>query len=105
MAGDGITKIFGYNRLSPESQEQLRLAFEAGHIADKDFEGVRPDLAGLTPLPKGGDTIDAEGYKIDMRTRPAGCRAIGCGDEVVKGELRVGFFPGQPVGRCTCREQ
>lgn len=49
MAGNDVTKTPGYDRLSPESQEQLKLAFEDGRVAGKDFKDIRSDLAGSAP--------------------------------------------------------
>lgn len=92
MAEYDVTKTSGYDRLSPESQEQLRLAFEDGRVADKDFKDIRPDLAGAAPLCQGREILDAEGYKVDMPVRPAACRASECANKIVRGELRVGFL-------------
>jgi hypothetical protein len=92
MADNDVTKTPGYDRLSAESQEQLKLAFEEGRIADKDFKSIRPDPASAAPLSSGCEILDAEGYKVDMPVRAAGCRASGCGNKVVRGELRVGFL-------------
>lgn len=91
LAEDDPTRAPGYHRLSPESQEQLRAAMETGFITDKTFNDIRSDLAGGAPV-SGGDIINAVGYRIDMPTRPAACRAPQCTEKVVKGELRVGFL-------------
>lgn len=70
MADNDVTKTPGYDKLSPEGQEQLKLAFEEGRVVDKDFKDVRPDLAGATPMSGGGrEILDAEGYKVDMPVR------------------------------------
>ncbi|KAJ4384919.1 hypothetical protein N0V86_000523 [Didymella sp. IMI 355093] len=49
-----------------ESQEQLKLAFEEGRIADKNFKSIRPDLASAAPLSNGFEITDAEDYKHDI---------------------------------------
>lgn len=93
MAGSDVTKTPGYDRLSPESQGQLRLVFEDGRVADKGFKDIRPDLAGSASMSGGGREIrDADGYKVDMPARPAGCRASECANKIVRGELGVGFL-------------
>ncbi|KAF2998242.1 hypothetical protein E8E13_005936 [Curvularia kusanoi] len=91
VTNNDATKAPGYDRLSPESQAQLKLALEEGCIVDKTFKDIRPDLAAATAT-FGGEITNAIGYKIDMPTRPAGCRANECSDKIVKGELRVGFL-------------
>jgi hypothetical protein len=92
MAGNDVTKTPGYDRLSLESQEQLKLAFEDGRVAGKDFKDIRSDLAGSAPSSGAREIRDAEGYKVDMPVRPAGCRVSECENKVVRGELRVGFL-------------
>lgn len=68
----------------------MRLAFENSSIVDKTLKDIRPDLA--MPAKFGGEITDAVGYKIDMPTRPAGCRAKRCANKIVRGQLRVGFL-------------
>lgn len=90
ITNDDATQAPGYDQLSPGSQEQVRLAFENNSIIDKTFKDIRPDLAASSKF--GGEITDAVGYKIDMPTRPAGCRAKQCANKIVRGQLRVGFL-------------
>ncbi|KAJ4318097.1 hypothetical protein N0V94_004622 [Neodidymelliopsis sp. IMI 364377] len=88
------TKAPGYDRLSPESKEEVRLTFENSRINDPSFKDIRADLAGNSAK-FGAEIRDAEGYKVDMPVRAAACRGSEClnkGTKVVKGELRVGFL-------------
>lgn len=57
---DDATKAPGYDRLSPEAQEQVRLAFEAGKIVDKEFKGINAELAKI-PKRYGGEISNATG--------------------------------------------
>lgn len=95
LAGNKPEVVPGFAMLSPEAQEQLRLAFEEEMVLDKDFKGTRADLS------KGGGgndgTIrDVQEYKVEAAsTGRAGCRAPTCKDnsiKILKGELRVGFL-------------
>lgn len=84
----------GYDCLSTESQEQLRLAFENGALVDKDFKGTREDLAKSAPR-YGQEYRNAEGYKVDVPKRAALCRGADClskGTKVGHGELRFGLL-------------
>jgi hypothetical protein len=92
LTGNDPMKAPGYDRLSADSQEQVRLAFENGKIIDKDFKGIHADLAGIAPMYGPREILNAEGYKGDMPVRAAGCRASECSNKVVKSELRVGFL-------------
>lgn len=55
---DDATKTPGYDRLSPEAQEQVRLALETGKVADKEFKGVDAELAKV-PRRYSGEIRDA----------------------------------------------
>lgn len=97
--------------MSPESQEQVRLAFEEGQPVDKEFKDVRDDLAAVTPR-SFREYADAQGYvwnliplatvrlirfryKADVSNRSAACRGAACsqkGTKVLKGELRLGIL-------------
>ncbi|PVI04964.1 zf-PARP-domain-containing protein [Periconia macrospinosa] len=92
LAGDDVTNVAGYNSLSPESQEQVRLAFEEGTVVDKEFKDIRIDLAKRSGGE--GEIRNAVGYKVDVAARRSGCRSVGCtaeGGNIVKGELRLGI--------------
>ena len=54
------TKAPGFDRLSPEAQEQVRLTFETGKVADREFKGVDAELAKV-PKRYGGEIRDATG--------------------------------------------
>jgi hypothetical protein len=87
------TKAPGYDRLSPESQEQVRLSFEEEKVADKEFKSVREDLA-KTAAKYGGEIRDAEGYAVSVATRAAACRGPDCLSQnikITKDELRLGI--------------
>lgn len=56
-------KAPGYDRLSAESQEQVRLAFEEGRPVDKEFKGVCAELAKVAPR-YSKEYRDAEGYVV-----------------------------------------
>ncbi|KAJ4373084.1 hypothetical protein N0V83_003375 [Neocucurbitaria cava] len=96
------TKVPGYDRLSPESQEQVKLAFENGKPVDKEFKGIREDLA-KNVRRYGHEFPNAQGYKVDTPKRAAACRGPDClskGTNVLKGELRLGLaipFDGEHV--------
>lgn len=95
VTGDDPTNAPGYDRLSPEAQEQVRLAFEEGKVTDKTFKGVNTDLAKVAKR-YDGEITDAESYKVDVASRStAGCRNSDCPDngvKIQKGELRLGFL-------------
>jgi hypothetical protein len=90
-----VTKVPGYERISDEAREQLKLALEEGKITDKEFVDVRPDL-----VIKGGGSIgevrDAVSYKVDVSpTARARCRGTACaqqGTKIAKGELRLAIL-------------
>lgn len=84
MTNNDATQAPGYDQLSPESQEQLRLAFEHDSVVDKTFKDIRPDLAAFSSEFR-GEITNAVGHKIDMPTRPAGCRTKQCANEIVRG--------------------
>jgi hypothetical protein len=88
------TKAPGYDRLSSEAQEQVRLAFENEDVVDKDFKGVDTDLAKV-PKKYGGEIQNATSYKVDLATRAtASCRKSDCPKgalKIAKGELRLGI--------------
>ncbi|KAF2133702.1 zf-PARP-domain-containing protein [Dothidotthia symphoricarpi CBS 119687] len=87
------TKAPGYHSLSPESQEQIRLAFENDCVTDKEFKGISEDMAKRAPK-YGGEILNATGYKVDVARRAAGCRGSVCqttGVKILKGELRLGI--------------
>ncbi|EUC43031.1 hypothetical protein COCMIDRAFT_101987 [Bipolaris oryzae ATCC 44560] len=96
------TKAPGYDRLSPESQEQVRLAFEKGMPVDKGFKDIREDLA-KNSRKYAKEYRDAEGYKADVATRAAACRGGDCVSDnikIIKGHLRLGIlvnFDGEHV--------
>lgn len=69
------TKVPGYDRLSDEAQEQFRLTFENGALVDKEFKGVREDLAKSAPR-YGQEYRNADGYKVDVPKRAALCRGL-----------------------------
>jgi hypothetical protein len=89
------TKAPGYDRLSSDAQEQVRLAFENDDVVDKDFKGIDADLAKV-PKKYGGEIQNATGYKVDITiTRgAASCSKSGCPKaalKIAKGELRLGI--------------
>lgn len=95
LAGDKPEEVPGFTRLSPEAQEQVRLAFEEEKVPDKEFKGTRVDLA------KGGGGSygairNVQAYKVEAAsTGRAGCHAAACkdnGTKILKGELRIGFL-------------
>lgn len=95
LAEDDPAKVPGYATLSPEAQEQVRLAFEDGVIADKEFKGIRTEF-----IKKGGSTTgakeitNAESYFVDVAKRASMCRSGGCmaaGTKITKGEMRLGI--------------
>jgi hypothetical protein len=95
LAGEKPEEIPGFAKLSPEAEEQVRLAFEEEKVPDKGFKGTRADLA------KGSGSSyrvirDVQNYKVESAsTGRAGCRAPACKDnsiKIFKGELRVGFL-------------
>ncbi|RII11570.1 hypothetical protein CUC08_Gglean005569 [Alternaria sp. MG1] len=93
ITGDDPTKAPGYDRLSPESQEQVRLAFEEGKPVDKDFKGIREDLA-KNARKYAKEYTDVSFYKIDVARRVSACRGGNCLDKnvkITKGELRLGL--------------
>lgn len=85
----------GYEHISVEAREQLRLAMEEGKIIDKEFVDVRPDLVvkGGGPV---GEIRDAVSYKVDVSpSARARCRGKACaqqGTKIAKGELRLGIL-------------
>ncbi|KAJ4299355.1 hypothetical protein N0V90_004600 [Kalmusia sp. IMI 367209] len=87
------TKVPGYERISEESREQLKLALEEGKILDKEFKDIRPDLVQFGGY--GGEITDAVGYKVEVTKRAAaGCRGAACkeqGAKIAKGYLRLGI--------------
>jgi hypothetical protein len=109
VTGNDATQAPGYDRLSEEAQEQVRLAFENDAVVDKDFKGIRTDLAKQAKKYGGEITnatrfdrqfyiqdafADSYSYKVDVATRAAGCRSAICQDKgvkIVKGELRLGL--------------
>ncbi|KAF2871417.1 hypothetical protein BDV95DRAFT_462473, partial [Massariosphaeria phaeospora] len=93
LVSDKVEDIPGYGRISTESQEQVRQAFEEGRVPDKDFKDVREDLAKFAPRTY-GEITNAVGYKVDIASRAAGCRNSACKDKgvkIAKGELRLGI--------------
>ncbi|KAI8930803.1 hypothetical protein NX059_011826 [Plenodomus lindquistii] len=94
LTGGDPSKATGFDGLSTESQEQVRLAFEAGKPVDKEFKGVREDLAVAAPRHV-REYTDAQGYKADVARRSAACRGTVCSQtsaKVLKGELRLGIL-------------
>lgn len=92
--GNDPTKAPGYQRLSAESQEQVRLAFELGVPADKGFKGIREDLA-KNAQKYAKEYMHATGYKVDVAVRAAACRGGDCLDKGVnikRNELRLGIW-------------
>lgn len=92
--GNDPTKAPGYDKLSPESQEQVRLAFENGMPTEKTFKGISKERAKDAPK-YAREYTDATGYKTDVGTRSAACRGHNCLTEsakIMKGELRLGIY-------------
>jgi len=84
----------GYKQLSPEGQEQIRLAFELGRPSDKEFKGIREDLA-KNAQRYATEFTNAAGYKVDVAVRAAACRGNDCLAEGIKighDELRLGIL-------------
>jgi len=84
----------GYKQLSPESQEQVRLAFELGKPSNKDFKGIREDLA-QNAQKYAVEYTNAAGYKVDVAVRAAACRGDDClakGIKIECDELRLGIL-------------
>lgn len=96
LAEDDPEKVPGYQDLSTEFQKQVRLAFEAGKVVDKEFKGTRTDL-----IKKGGGNSGSDeiryvmGFKVEVATRAAAmCRNAACkgtGIKIQKVELRLGI--------------
>jgi hypothetical protein len=83
-----------YDRLSPESQEQVRLAFEHGGPVDPTFNGIREDLA-KNAQKYAKEYHDVIANNVDVGKRAALCRGADCmakGDKVQGGELRLGLL-------------
>lgn len=88
------TKAPGYQRLSAESKEQVRLAFELGAPADKEFKGIREDLV-KNAQKYAKEYMDAMGYKVDVAVRATACRGGDClanGVNIKRNELRLGIL-------------
>ncbi|CAA9962662.1 zf-PARP multi-domain protein [Pyrenophora teres f. maculata] len=88
------TKAPGYQRLSQESQQQVRLAFESGTPTDIEFKGVREDLTGSAQR-YAKEYRNAIGYKVDVAVCAAACRGGEClakGIKVLRNELRLGIL-------------
>ena len=84
----------GYKQLSPESQEQVRLAFELARPSDKEFKGIREDLAKKAQK-YATEYTNAAGYKVDVAVRAAACRGDDClteGIKIGRDELRLGIL-------------
>ena len=60
VTGGDATKAPGYDRLSSDAQEQVRLAFENEDVVDKDFKGIDANLAKV-PKKYGGEIQNATG--------------------------------------------
>jgi hypothetical protein len=75
VTDNDVTKAPGYERLNPDAQEQVRLAFENDGVVDKEFKG-----------------LDGE---LDIATRgTASCRKSDCPwgtSKIAKGEMRLGI--------------
>ncbi|ORX96593.1 hypothetical protein BCR34DRAFT_607580 [Clohesyomyces aquaticus] len=95
LAGEIPENVPGFSCISPESQEEIRLAFEAGKIVNKDFSDIRKDLVKGPTYVKFEEITDAVGYKVEVTTRAAAkCRGAVCkpaGIKIAKGELRLGI--------------
>jgi hypothetical protein len=92
--GNDANKAPGYDRLSPEAQEQVRLAFEHDRPVDPTFDGVRTDLA-KNAQKYAKEYTEVSFYRVDVGKRAALCRGADCqakGDEVQGGELRLGLL-------------
>jgi hypothetical protein len=94
VTDNDVTKAPGYERLNPDAQEQVRLAFENDGVVDKEFKGLDGELAKVAKR-YGGDIINATGYKVDIATRgTASCRKSDCPwgtSKIAKGEMRLGI--------------
>lgn len=104
VTDNDATKAPGYDGLSTEAQEQVRLVFENEKVLNKDFKGIREDLeltdatgydsssyCGLDDLT---DLLPYYRYKSDVGKRVCGCRNDACPEpesKIVKGELRLGI--------------
>jgi hypothetical protein len=87
-------KAPGYLGLSPESQEQVRLAFKDERVPDKEFQDIRTDLVKKGSGGRSGEIANVMGYKVDVASRAAMCRGTACkeqGIKILKGELRLGL--------------
>ena len=89
-----LAKVPGYDRISEESRQQLKLALEEGKVTDKEFKDIRPDLVKAGGYM--GEIRDALSYKVEVSpSARAGCRASACkeqGTKIAKGELRLGIL-------------
>lgn len=94
LAEGDPTKVPGYDFVSAESQEQVRLAFEEEVVVDKEFKGVRVDLSKFA-RDVARETLNAVGYKVEVTQRgSASCQNGVCkthGTKIAKGELRLGI--------------
>ncbi|CAI6342168.1 unnamed protein product [Periconia digitata] len=107
LAEENPAKVPGYEFISAESQEQVRLAFEQGDVVDRGFEDVRTDLCRSFGMAS-DETINAIGFKVEVTTRASAfCRSIACkalkNEKMAKGELRLGLltvFQGDHTSWC-----
>ena len=95
ISGDDPIKVPGYERISNESREQLKLAMEQGKIPDKEFKDIRLDLVKSGGGGFTSEITDAVGYKVDVAKMKSGCRSVTCKSpeaKILKGELRLGIL-------------
>jgi hypothetical protein len=94
LSGDDPAAVPGYANLSPESQEQVRLALEEVKVLDKEFKDIRTDLIKFVGGAS-GEIRNAVDYKVETTaTGRAVCRHAACkeqGIKILKGELRLGI--------------
>ncbi|KAF9729615.1 hypothetical protein PMIN02_004529 [Paraphaeosphaeria minitans] len=90
-----LAKVPGYERISDESREQLKLALEEGKVIDKDFKDIRPDLIVKEGVSM-GEIRDAVRYNVEASpSTRARCRAAACKQQrsnIAKGELRLAIL-------------
>ncbi|KAF2175139.1 hypothetical protein K469DRAFT_81022 [Zopfia rhizophila CBS 207.26] len=74
VSGDKLEIAPAFSKISPEGQEQVRLAFQSDQVVDKGFKDICEDLVKAI-FPDENEIKNAVGHKIDLApTGRAGCR-------------------------------
>jgi hypothetical protein len=85
LTSEDPTKLSDFNKLSADSQEQLKKSFEEGDVVDREFTG-KPDskIAGC------------DDYCVEHSKSSRAACFVGCEEKIGKGELRLGLLPVMP---------